>query len=300
VIVVATENFALYHALVSLLRDRGAAFTTVETDADLPAGTSVVVAGSNDPLGRLRAETPADVEVVVAADSDDPETAARRAVEAAMATLRGEAGRTVVGVDPGTEPGVAVLRGDTVVAVFRVPLADAVGVVRRETADAADPLVRVGDGDRLRSARLVNDLDDLPVELVDETGTTPYLGEGAREMGDVLAAVNIARRAGERVEGRAVDPTPGELQRIKDRSRERSAGEVTIDESLARRVAAGELTVEEALSEHRDRREGSSGDGDGDGGARAEGAEDAADTAETGDGRSGTGDGDGDDGRNGE
>jgi hypothetical protein len=284
VIVVATEDFALYHALVSLLRDRGAAFTTVEPDAELPAGTSVVVAGPDDPLDRLRAETAAGVEVVVAADGDDPETAARRAVEAAMATLRGEAGRTVVGVDPGTDPGVAVLVGDTVAAVFRVPLADAVAVVRREAADAADPLVRVGDGDRLRSARLVNDLDDLPVELVDETGTTPYLGEGARGMGDVLAAVNIARRAGERVEGRAVDPTPGELQRIKDRSRERSAGEVTIDESLARRVAAGELTVDEALSEHRERRggspEGSSEGGEGDSG----GGEGDDDTGADGDG----------------
>jgi hypothetical protein len=71
-------------------------------------------------------------------------------------------------------------------------------------------------------------------------------------MGDVLAAVNIARLSGETVDSRDIDPTAGELQRIKDRSREVSTDDRTIDEGLARRVAVGDLTVEEALDEHRD------------------------------------------------
>ena len=131
-------------------------------------------------------------------------------------------------------------------------LGDAVETIRREVADAVDPLVRIGDGARLQGARLVNDLDDVTVELVDETGTTPYLGTGARGMGDVLAAVNIARLEGERVDSRDIDPTAGELQRIKDRSREVSTDDRSIDDALARRVASGDLTVEEALDEHRD------------------------------------------------
>ncbi|MFB6128043.1 MAG: hypothetical protein ABEJ79_12230 [Halolamina sp.] len=175
----------------------------------------------------------------------------RRAVEEGLALLRGGDDRVVVGVDPGDQPGVAVLAGETVVAAFQVPRGEVADVVRREVDGAADPLVRVGDGARLSSARIVNRLDDVAVELVDETGTTPSLGTGARGMGDVLAAVNIARRSGERVDGRAVEPTAGELQRIKDRSRERAADDRAIDESLARRVAVGELTVEEALSVHR-------------------------------------------------
>ena len=70
-------------------------------------------------------------------------------------------------------------------------------------------------------------------------------------MGDVLAAVNIARREGDRIEERDVEPTAGEIQLIKDRSRERSENDRAIDEVLARRVAAGELTVAEALERHR-------------------------------------------------
>lgn len=73
-------------------------------------------------------------------------------------------------------------------------------------ADAPDPLVRVGDGARLVGACLVEELE-LPVELLDETGTTPHLGAGVRGVADVLAAVNIARIDGERVQTRPVEPT---------------------------------------------------------------------------------------------
>ena len=241
VIVVATDDFELYHEVVSFLRDRGVTFTTVEPGATLPEGTRVVITAPDDP-----GPAEGDVERVTATGDE-----ARRAVDQALALMRGSEGRTVVGIDPGTRPGVAVLSGDTVVAAFHVPLADAVETVEREVADAVDPLVRVGDGARLQGATVINELEGVPVELVDETGTTPYLGTGARGMGDVLAAVNIARLEGDRVDSREVEPTAGELQTIKDRSRRESDDDRTIDESLARRVAAGELTIEEALIEHR-------------------------------------------------
>jgi hypothetical protein len=242
VIVVATADFELYHEVVAELRDRGTVFTTIEPGDPLPDRARVVVVSPDD---RDAVDVPAGVEQVVASGDD-----ARRAVDEALATLRGGGGRTIVGVDPGTRPGIAVLSGEMVVAAFHVPLAEAVDTVRREIDGEVDPLVRIGDGARLQGARIVNDLDDVPVELVDETGTTPYLGTGARGMGDVLAAVNIARLDGERVDSREIEPTAGELQRIKDESRQRSGGDRTIDEELARRVASGELNVDEALDEH--------------------------------------------------
>ncbi len=242
-IVVATGDFEVYHGVVQELRDRGVTFTTVEPGDPLPERTSVLVTGSDeapDPAGATGVP-------VVRADPEDP----RRAVEDVLAVLRGEDGRTVVGIDPGERPGVAVLSGDTVVAAFHVPAAEAAEVVAEEVDDAPNPLVRIGDGARLVGARIVDSLPDVPVELVDESGTTPYLGTGTRGMGDVLAAVNIARISGETVESRDVEPTAGEIQTIKNESRERSADNRTITESLARRVAFGELTLEEALAEHR-------------------------------------------------
>ncbi|MEF8906794.1 MAG: hypothetical protein V5A13_02935 [Haloarculaceae archaeon] len=243
-IVVATADFELYHEVVTALRERGIEFTTVEPGEDLPEGATVLVRGVDED-----ATVPEEREVaVVEAEAGAP----RAAVDAVVATLRDGEGRTVVGVDPGDRPGVAVLEGDTVTAAFQVPAERVAAVVRDEVADAPDPVVRVGDGARLVGARLLDDLSEVPVELVDESGTTPYLGTGARGMGDVLAAVNIARREGERVEGREVDPTPGELTRIQDRSREQSEENRAIDADLARQVAAGDLSIEEALAEHAD------------------------------------------------
>jgi hypothetical protein len=244
-VVVATEDFELYHGVVNELRDRGVRFTTVEPGEALPDDASVLVRADGDEA--VAADADADVRTVVA-DPDDP----RRAVEEALALLRGGDGRTVVGVDPGTRPGVAVLSGEMVVAAFHVPLGDVAEVVREEVEDAVDPVVRIGDGARLQGGKLIRELEDVPIELVDETGTTPYLGTGARGMSDVLAAANIARLDGERVESREVEPTPGELTVIQNRSRERADDNREIDEELARRVAAGELTLEEAIREHRD------------------------------------------------
>lgn len=243
-IVVATRDFEVYHGVVAELRDRDATFTTIEPGEALPDRATVAVTGPADPA-------PVDADRVVVADPDDP----RAAVEDAVRGHR-DRGRRVVGVDPGDRPGVAVLEAGEVVAAFQVPLADAVDVVRRELNGVPDPVVRIGDGARLAGARLIDGLGDVRVELVDETGTTPHVGPGARGAGDVLAAANIAAREGEPLEARAVDPTPGELQGIKTASREASPENREITERLARRVAAGDLTIEEALDAHRDGRDG--------------------------------------------
>lgn len=242
-IVVATGDFELYHGLVSELRDRGVPFTTIELGAELPDQTELVITGTEeDP----EIATDRDVSIL-RVSADEP----RVAVDQALAHLRGEDGRTIVGVDPGERPGIALLVGETVVAAFQVPVQDAAEVVRREVKDAVNPVVRIGDGARLEGARIVEELEDVRVEVVDETGTTPHLGTGARGMGDVLAAVNIARLSGEATDSVAVEPTEGEIQRVKNRSRERTGSE-TLPAGLARSVALGELTLEEAIAKHRD------------------------------------------------
>lgn len=238
-IVVATDDFAVYHDVVGALRERQVTFTTIEPDEDLPAGASAVIIGP----GEARESS---VPVVEATRGEG-----RAAVEEALGAIRGTDGRVVVGIDPGVEPGIAVLVEDSLVAAFQVPLEEAAAVVEREIEGAEDPVVRIGDGARLRGSRVIDDLGDVRIELVDETGTTPYLGSGARGMGDVLAAVNIARRSGEPIEGRTIEPTDGELRVIQDRSRRVSEENRTIPLELARAVATGDLTLEEALEAHR-------------------------------------------------
>ena len=241
-ILVATADFEVYHGVVAELRDRNVRFDTVEPGDEIPDEAAVAVVGPEDehpPIPTVRASP------------DRP----RRAVEAALAKLRGEDGRTVVGIDPGDRPGIAVLSGETVVAAFQVPAAEAAAVVERELEGTVDPLVRIGDGARLRGARLIDAIEGPPIELVDETGTTPYQGRGVRA-GDVLAAVNIARTEGEPIESRDIEPTPGEIKSIQERSRERGDDRRAIDAELARQVALGELSMAAARRRHRGRNDG--------------------------------------------
>lgn len=242
-IVVVTEDFALYHAAVGELRDRAATFTTAEPGDPLPERTAVVVSAAED-----KVSSPPGVDHVTTTADD-----VTAGVDEALGILRSDDGRTVVGVDPGERPGIAVLSGETVVTAHHVPVSAATETIREAVADEPDALVRIGDGARLHGARLVEELEDVAVELVDETGTTPSLGRGAtgRGLADVLAAVNIARMDGESVETRDLEPTAGEIQRIKNRSREVSDGDRTLDTELARRVALGELDLSAALAEHR-------------------------------------------------
>lgn len=238
VIVVTTADFEVYHGVVGELRDRGVEFTTIEPDETLPERATVAVVGPEDEHPPIR---------TVRAHPDRP----RRAVERALSAFRSGEGRTIVGIDPGDRPGIAVLSGETVVAAFQVPADEVSAVVSNELEGAADPLVRIGDGARLRGAAIIDDLDGVPVELVDETGTTPHQGTGVRGMGDVLAAVNIARRDGEVIESRDVEPTPGEIRLVQDRSGDRGGDDRRIDEALARKVALGELSMTEAMRRHR-------------------------------------------------
>ena len=137
-VVVATADFELYHEVVTTLRDRGVEFTTVEPDDELPEGATVVVTGEDEEV-----PVPAGVEVV-RASPENP----RGAIESVLALTRGGGGRTVVGVDPGERPGIAVLKGDVVVATFQVPADRAAEVVGEEVEDAVDPLVREHRGKR--------------------------------------------------------------------------------------------------------------------------------------------------------
>jgi hypothetical protein len=238
VIVVATADFEIYHDVVHELRERGVPFTTIEPNEELPDDAEDALVGPEDEHPPIR---------TVRVHPDRP----RQAVEKALSALRGGGGRTVVGIDPGDRPGVAVLSGETIIAAFQLPADEVASVVDRELEGAADPLVRIGDGARLKGMAIVDDIEDVPIELVDETGTTPYQGTGVRGMGDVLAAVNIARLEGERIESRDIEPTAGEIRLIQNRSREQSETDRSIDEALARKVALGELSIEEALQRHR-------------------------------------------------
>lgn len=240
-IVVATGDFELYHDLVNGLRERRLNFTTVRVGEAIPGDARVVLVGESDPV-------PPDTDASILVGTADE---SRQLIDDAVTALADAEGQTVVGVDPGDRPGVAVMQGNLVVSAFQVPVEEAIDRIEAVIDDNPDAVVRIGDGARIKGAQVINELDDVAVELVDETGTTPYVGAGAKGSGDLLAAVNIASRPGEPIDERDIQPTEGELSRIQSESRERSAENREITARLAERVANGELTIEQALDQHR-------------------------------------------------
>jgi len=168
-------------------------------------------------------------------------------------------GCAVIGIDPGEEPGIAVLSNGIIEAVYRVPLGQVVGVIERIKQTYSEILVRIGHGARLASVRLANSIvaQGIPVELVDESGTSPYLGKGTggAAISDIVAAINIAYTQGVRVGHQEVLPSKGEIRWLQERSRELSGGRTMISRPLAKRVAIGEITMNEALIEHENKKQ---------------------------------------------
>jgi hypothetical protein len=233
----------LYQDLINELRERRLKFVTVAPGESIGQDIGVVITSENE-RGTITFPN-----VVVASD---PEMTVNEAVRRLRNGAR--SGRAVIGIDPGQEPGIAVICNDVVEAVYRVPLGQALGVIDNISQRYPDLLVRVGHGARIISTQLINALvaQGISVELVDESGTSPYLGRGTggTAISDIVAAINIAHTQGKRMGRQALRPSKGEIRSIQEKSRELSEGRTTISRLLAEKVALGEITIRQALIEH--------------------------------------------------
>ena len=181
-------------------------------------------------------------------------------VDRAINALRGNGHfqSLVIGIDPGRRPGIAVLSGDMVIAVYQAGVTEVEPMLRKIAHEyhASISTVRIGNGARLMTTQIINKLleSGFKVELVDETGTTPYVGKNIHTslVRDIIAAINIARIKGEPVGKREIEPSKGEIRVIQETSRSQSEGRATIPKFLARQVARGEITLDEAMELHRE------------------------------------------------
>lgn len=239
----------MYEKVVAELKSREVSFVTLRVGEAIPESVDVVIttAGEADAIAFEGGH------MVV---YDEPASTVSRAV--GIERQEGRPEGMVIGIDPGRRPGVAVLSGDMVVAVHQVSITEVEPLVRKIMRDyrPTSILIRIGNGARLVTTQIINTLlqAGFRVELVDETGTTPHIGRGihTHTVGDIIAAINIARIKGEPVGRREVEPSRGEIRVIQEASRSRSDGRTTIPRYLARQVARGEITIDEAIAMHKD------------------------------------------------
>ena len=186
---------------------------------------------------------------------DEPHSTVDRAI--CVLSGRAQSGPLIVGIDPGGRPGIAVLSGDIVIAVYQVSVSEVEPTLEKISRDchARIDTVRIGNGARLVTTQIVNALLNagFHVEMVDESSTTPYVGSNIHTstVCDIIAAINIARLKGEPVGCiMDVEPSKGEIRVIQESSRSISDGRATIPKYLARQVARGEITIDEAIELH--------------------------------------------------
>lgn len=238
----------VYEEVVTRLKERQVPFITLRLTDPIPHNAKVVITTADEaPSVRWEGE-----HLIV---YDDPHATVDRAINA----LRGNGhfDSLVIGIDPGRRPGIAVLHGDTVIAVYQAGVTEVEPLVRKIAHEyhADISTIRIGSGARLMTAQIINTLLEggFKVELVDETGTTPYVGKNIHtsQVRDIIAAINIARIKGEPVGKREIEPSKGEIRVIQESSRSQSEGRATIPKYLARRVARGEITLDEAIEMHK-------------------------------------------------
>jgi hypothetical protein len=242
---ILTEDFRLYHDLVGALKAREIPFRSLNRGEPIPRDVGAVLTSPAE------TSTVAFPEVVAVDRLED-------AIARALQILRGRHRwrEFVIGVDPGGEPGIAFVGDGEVVDTRMAANPEGVADIVRMALlgfPAERVRLRVGHGDPTNRNRIINALAPLglPVEIVNEEGTTPRIPSPTP---DADAAVEIARSRGVRAARfYVVEPTPGEIREIQRQSRLSSGGEVTISQELAQRVARGDLTLSDAIDRHRRR-----------------------------------------------
>ncbi|HEV2429630.1 MAG TPA: hypothetical protein VGV64_07295 [Thermoplasmata archaeon] len=259
-VALATLDAALYEELAGALRERRIPTISLVPGQRIPESVAVVLTSPEecDGLNHPR---------VIPVPPQGERTALWAAVEHALHP-GSAASELVVGIDPGPRPGYAILSEDRTLGEGTLDRPEAVAQLARLITHrfAARAIrFRVGSGDRLARDRIVNALSGArrPIELVNESGTTP---RGLRRPRDAIAARAIARTAGRPVRGPTpLSITPGDIANLQRLSREGSGGRFTIPRSEAGRVLRGEITLPEALArgDRRYRRPGPAGEATG-------------------------------------
>ncbi len=245
---VYTKDFSLYHDIIKGLRKRNAAYVSLASPENLPRRIGVILTSQKE-YHRI------SLSKKVAADAYD---SIDYAIDLAMQKLTGKElySKISIGIDPGDRPGIAVVCDDILLQKLQVDSPEkVVGVVKRflQCYPSKETYIRIGHGSVINRNRIINSLIPLetPIEIVDETKTTP-VQQKRRCIRDSEAAAAIALLSGGRVQSTLpIETSRGAIKNIQRWSRQLSEGRFTISEETAHRVLKGELSLLEALEQEK-------------------------------------------------
>jgi len=241
---VYTKDFSLYHDLIKGLKKRKIPFVSLISLDHIPSGIGVILT-SHIELHDVK------LSKVIAADAYDT---IDHAVDLAYQMLVGKDlySKVYIGIDPGEQPGIAVVGDDILLQKMNALNPEkVVNIIKRVLREypATETLIRIGHGSIITRNRIINSLISLgvPIEIVDETKTTPQQQIKRLER-DVEAAAAIALLQGGKVQKRLpLEPTKGDIRNIQERSRKYTDGKFSISEKMALKVLKGEISLIEAI-----------------------------------------------------
>jgi len=240
---VYTKNFSLYYDILKTLRSRKIPYVSLSSFDNIPKKIGVIITSNNELHD-------AKVSKVIAADAYD---SIDHAIDLALQMLIGKDlySKVFIGIDPGDKPGIAIFGDDILLQKKSVEepgeVENIVGRFLKEYP-AIQTIIRIGHGSIIARNRIINSLISLgvPIEIVDETRTTPI--EKARTKRDSEAAAAIALIHGGKVQKRLpLEPTKGEIRNIQERSRKLTNGKFSISKETAVKVLHGRLSLKEAI-----------------------------------------------------
>jgi len=241
---VYTKNFSLYYDILKILRKKKIPYVSLTSLKNIPSKIGVILTSNNE-LHDLKTSK------VIAADAYDT---VEHAVDLAEQVLIGKElyKNLYIGIDPGEKPGIAVVGDDLLLCKTMVDSPSKVVIkVKRFLKEypASQVIIRIGHGSVLIRNRIINSLMvlEVPIEIVDETKTTPTQ-EVKRHLRDSEAAAAIALIHGGKVQSKLpLKPTKGEIRNIQEKSRIHTNGRFTISEKIAKDVLEGKLSLNEAI-----------------------------------------------------
>jgi hypothetical protein len=246
---VYTKDFSLYHDIIKALKRRKVSYVSLSSSDDIPRRIGVILSSKKE-IEDL------SFDKGIAADDTD---SLDNAIDLALQKLTGKElyGMVFIGIDPGERPGIAVVGDDILLQKMQVNAPESVAAeIRRlvRVYPSKELCIRIGHGSMITRNRIINSLIPLniPIEIVDETRTTPSQ-QKVRSERDLEAAAAIALLSGGgRVQQTLpLEPTRGTIRNVQRRSRQLTEGRFTISEKTALKVLKGELSLLEAIDKEK-------------------------------------------------
>ena len=241
---VYTKDFSLYHDILKILKKRKLAYVSLSSPKDIPKRIGVILTSQKESHD-IKSQKTIAIDVY---DSID------HAVDLAMQKLTGKEiySKIFIGIDPGERPGIAVVGDDILLQKVQIDSPEKVVYSIKRfliVYPSKETYIRIGHGSIITRNRIINSLIPLkiPIEIVDETSTTPSQQTGRSERDGEAAAAIALLSGGEVQTNLPLKPTRGAIKNVQKQSRQLTEGKYTISKETALQVLKGKISLIEAI-----------------------------------------------------